>query len=107
MPPGPWASMTGSARSDLQRLSQEAAKGMAAARAAGIGVAEEDAIKWITINAAWALGLDDRIGSIRSATIEPGGREGDGGRTRRGDRRRRRRRHQVDHDQCRLGPGPR
>src|SRR3989337_2874269 len=67
MPPGPWASMTGSARSDLQRLSQEAAKGMAAARAAGIGVAEEDAIKWITINAAWALGLDDRIGSI-----EPG-----------------------------------
>ena len=53
--------------SGSQRLSQEAAKGMAAARAAGIGVAEEDAIKWITINAAWALGLDDRIGSI-----EPG-----------------------------------
>jgi imidazolonepropionase-like amidohydrolase len=50
--------------SGSQRLNQEAAKGMAAGRAAGIRITEDDAIKWITINPAWALGLDDRIGSL-------------------------------------------
>jgi imidazolonepropionase-like amidohydrolase len=50
--------------SGSQRLNQEAAKGIAAGRAAGISISEDDAIKWITINAAWALGLDDRIGSL-------------------------------------------
>jgi imidazolonepropionase-like amidohydrolase len=50
--------------SGSQRLNQEAAKGMAAGNAAGIPITKDDAIKWITINAAWALGLDDRIGSI-------------------------------------------
>ncbi len=53
--------------SGSQRLNQEAAKAIAAGRAVGINVTEEDAIRWLTINAAWALGLDDRIGSI-----EPG-----------------------------------
>jgi len=50
--------------SGSQRLNQEAAKGMAAGIAAGIPITKDDAIKWITINPAWALGLDDRIGSI-------------------------------------------
>jgi imidazolonepropionase-like amidohydrolase len=50
--------------SGSQRLNQEAAKGMAAGKAAGIPITEDDAIKWLTINPAWALGLDDRIGSI-------------------------------------------
>ncbi len=50
--------------SGSQRLNQEAAKGMHAGRVAGINVSEDDAIKWVTINAAWALGLDDRIGSL-------------------------------------------
>jgi imidazolonepropionase-like amidohydrolase len=50
--------------SGSQRLNQEAAKAMAAGRAAGIAVNEDDAIKWLTINAAWAIGLDDRIGSL-------------------------------------------
>ncbi len=50
--------------SGSQRLNQEAAKGMAAGLAAGLTITRDDAIKWITINAAWALGLDDRIGSI-------------------------------------------
>ena len=50
--------------SGSQRLVQEAAKGMAAGVAAGIAVTEEDAIRWVTINAAWALGLQDRIGSL-------------------------------------------
>ena len=47
-----------------QRLNQDAAKGVAAGAQLGIAIAPEQAIKWITINPAWALGLDDKIGSI-------------------------------------------
>ena len=53
--------------SGSQRLNQEAAKALAAGRLLGIALSEEDVIKWLTINPAWALGLDDRIGSL-----EPG-----------------------------------
>ncbi len=52
--------------SGSQRLNQEAAKAMAAGIAAGIPVSEEQAIKWITINPAWQIGLDDKIGSIET-----------------------------------------
>ena len=47
-----------------QRLNQEAAKGMAEGNRMGVPIDEDKAIKWLTINPAWALGLDDRIGSI-------------------------------------------
>src|SRR5438067_1773527 len=47
-----------------QRLNQEAAKGMAEGNRIGVPVTEDQAIKWLTINPAWALGLDDRVGSI-------------------------------------------
>ncbi len=47
-----------------QRLNQEAAKSLAAAHVAGLSVTEEDAIRWITINPAWALGIDDRTGTL-------------------------------------------
>jgi len=47
-----------------QRLVQESAKGMAEANRIGIPITEDEAIKWNTINPAWALGLEDRIGSI-------------------------------------------
>jgi imidazolonepropionase-like amidohydrolase len=50
--------------SGSQRLNQEAAKAIAAAADAGIQVSEDEAIKWITINPAWQLGLDDKIGSL-------------------------------------------
>jgi imidazolonepropionase-like amidohydrolase len=50
--------------SGSQRLNQEAAKAMAAGAEIGLPVSEEQAIKWLTINPAWALGLDDRIGSL-------------------------------------------
>lgn len=53
--------------SGSQRLNQEAAKAMYAGRRLGFDIPVEEAIKWITINAAWALDLDDRIGSL-----EPG-----------------------------------
>jgi len=51
----------------IQRLNQEAAKGMASARAAGIAVKEEEALRWITLNPAWVMGVEERTGSL-----EPG-----------------------------------
>ena len=48
-----------------QRLNQEAAKAMAEGKRIGVTVMEEDAIRWMTINPAWALGLDDKVGSIQ------------------------------------------
>ncbi|NUO62485.1 MAG: amidohydrolase family protein [Gemmatimonadaceae bacterium] len=50
--------------SGIQRLNQEAAKAMAAGNRIGVPVSEDDAIKWLTINPAWALDLDSKIGSI-------------------------------------------
>ena len=52
--------------SGSQRLNQETAKGMAAGRAIGLDISEDQAIKWNTINPAWALGLEDKIGSIET-----------------------------------------
>ncbi len=52
--------------SGSQRLNQEAAKAMEAGAEIGIAVSEDQAIKWMTINPAWALGLDDKIGSLEA-----------------------------------------
>jgi imidazolonepropionase-like amidohydrolase len=49
-----------------QRLNQEAAKAMAAGRALDLTLTEDQVIKWLTINPAWALGIDDRTGSIET-----------------------------------------
>ncbi len=49
-----------------QHLNQEAAKALAAGRALGLDVSEDDAIRWITINPAWSLGLEERIGSLEA-----------------------------------------
>jgi imidazolonepropionase-like amidohydrolase len=47
-----------------QRLVIEAAKAMAAGRRAGLSIAPEQAIRWVTSAPANALGLADRIGSL-------------------------------------------
>ncbi|HEV7703452.1 MAG TPA: amidohydrolase family protein [Gemmatimonadaceae bacterium] len=52
--------------SGSQRLTQEAAKGIEAGKEIGIDVSEDQAIKWLTINPAWALDLDSKIGSIEA-----------------------------------------
>jgi imidazolonepropionase-like amidohydrolase len=31
---------------------------------AGIPVTEDQAVSWLTINPAWALGIDDKVGSL-------------------------------------------
>jgi len=53
--------------SGIQRLNQEAAKAMDAGLREGIAVTRDQAIRWITINPAWALGIDSLVG-----TLEPG-----------------------------------
>ena len=51
----------------IQRLNQEAAKAVTAARRMGVEIPPERAIRWITSNAARALGIDKMTGSL-----EPG-----------------------------------
>jgi imidazolonepropionase-like amidohydrolase len=48
----------------IQRLNQEAAKAMYAGRAAGLAIDDDQALRWITANPAWAVGLDDVIGTL-------------------------------------------
>ena len=50
-----------------ERLNLDTAIAMGAGRRAGVDIPEENAIRWITLNPAKALKLDDRIGSL-----EPG-----------------------------------
>ncbi len=51
-------------REGIRRLNQEAAKGMFAGRRMGIDIEEAEAIRWITENPAWALGIDERVGTL-------------------------------------------
>jgi imidazolonepropionase-like amidohydrolase len=51
----------------IQRLNQDAARAMYAGRHAGIKTTRDQAIRWITANPAWALGIDSTTG-----TLEPG-----------------------------------
>ena len=53
----------------IQRLNQDAAKAMTSGRAAGIPITEDQALRWVTANPAWVLGIDDVTG-----TLEPGKR---------------------------------
>ncbi len=50
----------------IQRLNQEAAKAMAHGRRAGLTVAPERAIRWLTANPARSLGLQDQIGTLEA-----------------------------------------
>ena len=52
-----------------QRLNQEAAAALSAARRGGYQISEEEAIRWITSNPAKAIGILDQTG-----TLEPGKR---------------------------------
>ena len=53
----------------IQRLNQEAAKTIGAARTHGINITYDDAIKWITINPAKAIGVDKWTGSLENGKM--------------------------------------
>ena len=53
----------------IQRLNQEAAKAMSRGNKAGMDIAPERAIKWITSNAAKSLGIDDQTGSLTTGLM--------------------------------------
>jgi imidazolonepropionase-like amidohydrolase len=65
--PGGCAVVHSDSEEGIQRLNQEAAKAMTSGRRAGLDIASERAITWVTANPARALGILDRTG-----TLEPG-----------------------------------
>jgi imidazolonepropionase-like amidohydrolase len=62
--PGGRAIIHSDSGEDIQRLNQEAGKAYWAAKHKGMALSEEDALKWITINPAWAMGVDQLTGSL-------------------------------------------
>jgi imidazolonepropionase-like amidohydrolase len=48
----------------IQVLNQAAAKALAAGRAAGVKLDENDALRWLTANPAWLLGIDGEVGTL-------------------------------------------
>jgi imidazolonepropionase-like amidohydrolase len=53
----------------IQRLNQAAAQGLASGRAMGLRLSEDDALRWITINPAWALGVERQTGSLEAGKM--------------------------------------
>ena len=66
-PEGGCAIVHSDSEEGIQRLNQEAAKAMTRGALVGLSVPPERAIRWVTANAAKALGIADRTG-----TLEPG-----------------------------------
>ncbi len=50
----------------IQRLNQEASKAMWAGRHAGLEISEDQALRWITANPAWVLGIDEYTGTLEA-----------------------------------------
>jgi cytosine/adenosine deaminase-related metal-dependent hydrolase len=48
----------------IQRLNQEAGKAMAAGRRAGVTIDDDTALRWLTANPAWVLGIDSVTGTL-------------------------------------------
>ncbi len=48
----------------MQHLNQEASKALWAGRRAGLDIADDEALRWITANPAWALGIDAKVGTL-------------------------------------------
>ena len=49
----------------IQRLNQEAAKALADGRRMGLEISDEQAWRWVSLNPARSLGIDDETGSLR------------------------------------------
>ena len=53
----------------VQRLNQEVGKAQAAARGRGIDISDDQALRWITANAAWTLGIEERVGTLEVGRV--------------------------------------
>jgi len=53
----------------IQRMNQDAAKAMYAGNRAGIAVSRDQAIRWVTANPAWVLGIDHLTGTIEAGKM--------------------------------------
>ncbi len=53
----------------IQRLNQEVAKAMTAGQRAGFDIGPGDAVVWMTLNPAKALGIDERTGSLEKGKM--------------------------------------
>ena len=53
----------------IQRMNQDMAKAYFAGRRAGINLTREQAIKWVTVNPAWVLGIQHETGSLESGKL--------------------------------------
>jgi len=49
---------------DIQIMNQNMARAMYAGRRAGLDISRNEALRWVTANPAWALGLDEQIGTL-------------------------------------------
>ena len=47
-----------------QYMNHEAAKSMWSGRRRGMEISRDEALRWVTANPAWALGIDDRVGTL-------------------------------------------
>ncbi len=53
----------------IQRMNQDAAKAMYAGNRAGIPISRDQALRWITANPAWVLGIDQLTGTLESGKM--------------------------------------
>jgi imidazolonepropionase-like amidohydrolase len=53
----------------IQRLNQAAAQGLAVGRELGLPLSEQDALRWVTANPAWVLGVDGQTGTLESGKM--------------------------------------
>jgi imidazolonepropionase-like amidohydrolase len=53
----------------IQRLNQEAGKAMWRARESGIPLTEEEVLRWVTLHAAWVMGVEERTGSLEAGKM--------------------------------------
>ena len=68
-PPNGCAIVHSDSGEGIQRLNQEAAKVMARARAVGIDITPEHAIRWLTANPAKSMGILDQTGTLEAGKM--------------------------------------
>ena len=49
---------------EIRHLNQEAAKAQTAGREVGIDISDDEALRWVTANPAWVLGIDSAVGTL-------------------------------------------